>query len=220
MWNVRSCVDIHVVPDIPRPAQRLWSVSQMQQRSFPRALRHLCPSLHRSSWQPAISPGASLLPPCWAGKGWRTPGPGLPGLAAMSNAQQLAPVNIPAEALNLMGNPNGDLFIKTISWLFVVPASHEGATRRPGFITSSFGSSVCCTLIYASVSDYILRLFYKLTFITTLMMHHVVLSLPPWAVVFCPTFPLLFNLQLPISLPFPPPLSWVHPHAVTLNLNI
>lgn len=27
-----------------------------------------------------------------------------------------------------MGNPNGDLFIKTISWMFVVPASIEGAT--------------------------------------------------------------------------------------------
>lgn len=79
-----------------------------------------------------------------------------------------------------MGNPNGDLFIKTISWLFVVPASHEGATRRPGIITSSFGSSMpLLHFDYISVSDYILRLFYKLTFITTLMMHHVVLSLPP-----------------------------------------
>lgn len=37
-------------------------------------------------------------PPCWAGKGWRTPGLGLPGLAATCNSQQLAPVNIPAEA--------------------------------------------------------------------------------------------------------------------------
>lgn len=63
--------------------------------------------------------------------------------------------------LSLMGNPNGDLFIKTISWLFVVPASHEGATSRPGIITSSFDSSVLtlhfdyinvCQIIYCTWS--------------------------------------------------------------------
>lgn len=41
--------------------------------------------------------------------------------------------------LSLMGNPNGDLFIKTISWLFVVPASHKGGTSPPNIITSLFG---------------------------------------------------------------------------------
>lgn len=63
--------------------------------------------------------------------------------------------------LSLMGNPNGDLFIKTISWLFVVPASHEGATSRPGIITSSFDLSVLalhfdyinmCQIIYCTLS--------------------------------------------------------------------
>lgn len=38
--------------------------------------------------------------------------------------------------LSLMGNPNKDLFIKTISWLFVFPASHRGATSLFNIITS------------------------------------------------------------------------------------
>lgn len=38
--------------------------------------------------------------------------------------------------LSLMGNPNRDLFIKTISWLFVVPASHKGANCHLNIITS------------------------------------------------------------------------------------
>lgn len=40
--------------------------------------------------------------------------------------------------LGLMGNPNGDLFIKTISWLFVVPASYKGANSCFNIITLSF----------------------------------------------------------------------------------
>lgn len=48
--------------------------------------------------------------------------------------------------LSLMGNPNGDLFIKTISWLFVVPASHEGATSYPNIIAPSSHQCLCCTL--------------------------------------------------------------------------
>jgi len=139
MWNVRSCVDIRVFPDIPQSVQR--TVSQVQQGSVPRALRHLgltagprCPvswgrleecSLHAES-----------------ARAWRTPGPGLPGPAAPCNAQQLATVNIPAEALSLMGNPTRDLFIQTISELFVALASHKGATSRSDIISSSFGSSM------------------------------------------------------------------------------
>lgn len=112
--------------------------------------------------------------------------------------------------LSLMGNPNRDLFIKTISWLFVVPASHKEATSRPVL------SPPPPALDYITVSDYILHSSYKLTPITSLMMRHAIPNHPP----LCPTFPLILYLQLPISLPFPPPLSWVHPHAVTLNLNI
>lgn len=79
-----------------------------------------------------------------------------------------------------MGNPNGDLFIKTISWLFVVPASHKGATSRPNIIASSFGLSMhVLHFDYISVSDYTLHHFFKLTLITSLMMHHSILSRPP-----------------------------------------
>jgi len=37
MWNVGSSVDIRVIPDIPQAAQRLQTVSQVQQGSFLRA---------------------------------------------------------------------------------------------------------------------------------------------------------------------------------------
>lgn len=77
------------------PAQRLQTVSQVQQGSFVCALRCLSPSLIGTAWQlavpPSLSPGG-LSSPCWAGEGWRTPGSVLPGPAAMCNAQQLAPV--------------------------------------------------------------------------------------------------------------------------------
>lgn len=36
-----------------------------------------------------------------------------------------------------MGNSNGDLFIKTISWLFVVPANIEEATIFPWYLIIS-----------------------------------------------------------------------------------
>jgi len=60
-----------------------------------------------------------------------------------------------------MGNPNGDLFIKTISWLFVIPASHKRANNHPNIITFSFGSSgpelhfnytVVCQLTNSTIS--------------------------------------------------------------------
>ena len=67
----------------------------------------------------------SSMAPCsqsWAGL-WVL---GTPGLAATCNTQQLAPMNIPAEAPQPMGNPNRGLFIKSISWMFVVPVDHKG----------------------------------------------------------------------------------------------
>lgn len=101
MWNVRSCVDIRVIPDIPQPARRLWTVSQVQQGSSPRALRHLGPSPRRTgltasplSWG---KPGG-MLSSMLSRRGLEDTGPGLPGPAATCNGQQLAPVNIPAEA--------------------------------------------------------------------------------------------------------------------------
>lgn len=57
-----------------------------------------------------------------------------------------------------MGNPNGDLFIKTISWLFVVPASHGGATGGLGIITSSFGA--LCSDHMITLSECMLSHFY------------------------------------------------------------
>lgn len=120
--------------------------------------------------------------------------------------------------LSLMGNPNGDLFIKTISWLFVVPASHKGATIRPSIITHFFGFSMpVLHFDYIAVCQLIHQFCHTLTLITGFMIHYASLS---FLLVICPTFPLFLYLQLPIPLPFPSPLSWVHPHAVTLNLNI
>lgn len=60
------------------------------------------------------------------GLGDTRPDPGLLGLTATFNAKQLAPMNIPAEAPQPMGNPNRGLFIKSISWMFVVPVDHKG----------------------------------------------------------------------------------------------
>lgn len=97
-----------------------------------------------------------------------------------------------------MGNPNSDLFIKTISWLFVAPASDKGAKGHPNIITSSIGSSVSVfvVLLHCRVSDYTQCNFCKLSLIASLMMYMIILSLLPWAPVVCPTF-LFFNISAP-----------------------
>lgn len=84
-------------------ALKLQTVSQVRHRSFFHALHHFSSSRIGGLESQALLPSLwgsleECSPPRWAGKGWRTPGLGLPGLAATCNSQQLAPVNITAEA--------------------------------------------------------------------------------------------------------------------------
>ncbi|KAK5871540.1 hypothetical protein PBY51_004418 [Eleginops maclovinus] len=56
MWNVRSCVDIRVIPDIPPCVQRLQTVSQVQQGSSTSVPPHIgCLTASPA----ALSPGAA-----------------------------------------------------------------------------------------------------------------------------------------------------------------
>lgn len=144
MW---SCVDICFIPDIPQSVQRLQTVSQVQQGSFP------CPT---PSWSlPAsdnltASPAALSPEAAWRNallhaeqaRAGRHQAQGFRGrlLRVMHNSWPLWTFQL--RPLSLMGNPNRDLFIKTISWLFVILASHKGATSHSNIITSSFGSSM------------------------------------------------------------------------------
>lgn len=97
-----------------------------------------------------------------------------------------------------MGNPNRDLFIKTISWLFVVPASRKEATSQPDIITSSLGfQSLSCSLIQ------ILHSSIYLNTRLSLLQDAPCDSQPP--AIFYPTFPLFLYLQLSVSLPLPTP---------------
>lgn len=63
MWNVRSCVDIRVVPDIPQSALRLQTVSQVQQGEISLVgLHHLGPSPQSTGLTAspaALHPGAA-----------------------------------------------------------------------------------------------------------------------------------------------------------------
>ena len=210
MWNVRSCwfscYSWHSIGALRgcRQYPRCRGSFPTAPRSLHSRSNGLTAPLH------ALSPGAAwrnaLL---HAEQGWRTPGPGFRGrlLRVMHNSWPLWTFQL--RPLSLMGNPNGDLFIKTISWLFVVLASHKGATSHPNIITSFRGTS---------------RPLITLTRCTRLSDHWSNEAFV-WALVHEPqsSVPLslfFFISSSPISLPFPPPLSWVHPHAVTLNLNI
>lgn len=116
-----------------------------------------------------------------------------------------------------MGNPDGDLFIKTISWLFVVPASHRGATG--GLYSPPQPPSPLPDARQRSDLRCFLSIFSRLCFFiphTLLIMFAGERSSPSMYFICTVHHP-----PNPSPAPTPAlPLSWVHPRAVTLNLNI
>lgn len=142
-----------------------------------------------------------------AAQGWRTPTQGFQGrlLRVMHNSWPLWTFQL--RSFSIMGNPNGDLFIKTISLLFVISANHKGATGRPGVTSSStysssfWGSSRLHVDLIAAC--HVIQHSCRLPLITALMMHCV------WAVLHQPKLSvqlslIFFIISAPIPLSSPP----------------
>lgn len=118
-------------------ALKLQTVSQVRHRSFFHALHHFssspeseglrarpCCPLSGAAWRNALlhaeqakAGGHQAL----GFRGWL--------LRVIHNSWPLWTFQL--RPLSLMGKPDGDLFIKTISWLFVAPAIHKRAANSP-----------------------------------------------------------------------------------------